>query len=131
MKEADIQPFSTLPGNFVNEPYSIFLGIPQSFTHLIHGKGNVMDTLPLVGNKLADRPFGIGGLQKFNLGLTYFEKSSLNLLVGHLFHSITLQTVNLFIKGNRLLQVFHGNSNVLNMSNIHNQIFINSLSQLK
>lgn len=89
-----LNPSAPLRGPLSISLDAIVLGVLQSFPYIIHGKGHVMDPLPLVGNEFADRPLRIGRPKKFNLGLSYLKKAVFTFWSVTFFYGITFQSVN-------------------------------------
>ena len=92
MQKTDLQPFCSFSRDFIDEPDSVAGCIFQGFGHIFHGKCQVVDPGSFLFDKLPDGAFRIGTLQELNLGLSYPEESSPDLLVMNLLNGVALQS---------------------------------------
>jgi len=115
VEEGDGEPLGTLARGLIDEADTLCFGIGQLLLDVLAGESHVVDTDALVLDELGDGRLLRGGLEELNLRLTQHKEGCTNLLVGHLFDGITLQTQHVLPVGDCLVQALDGNAKVLNV----------------
>lgn len=115
VEETDIEAFGTLAGALVNQADALFAKFREGVGGIVNAVSDVMDAFAALFNESGDGALFGSGFQKLDFGLSNHEKGGFNLLVGHLFNGVALQSKHVFVKGNCIFQTLNGDANVFNM----------------
>ena len=122
MQEGDAQAFGAATRSLVDEADAGFLGFLKLFLDALDGESDVVHaTLAVVLlDEGGNGALGAGGLQQLNLGLAATQEGGSHLLVGDFFDGVALGPQQGFEKRNGIFQADNSDSNVFNVSGIHN-----------
>ena len=121
VQEGDAQAFGTAARGLVDEADTKFLGLFEVAFKVLDGESDVVHTALAVVllDESGNGALGAGRLQKLDFGLAAAQESGLHLLVGYFFNGIALGAKQRFKERNGLVETRDGNSNVLNVSRLH------------
>ena len=131
VKERNVQTLGAFAGSLVDEAYLFLLGLGECLSYILHGVGDVVDTLATFLDEACNGALGAGGLEELDFGLTHLEESGFHLLVGHLLDVVTLQAKYLLVVGNSLLKAFDCDTEMLDVRNSHSFISFKRLNVCK
>lgn len=120
MNESNLAASSPPARGLINQPKAARFQLMQGGLNILHLETEVMNSLPAFFQKLCDRRERIGGLQKLDAAFAHRMKGDRHALVGYRFLSVERQTQCVAIDGLRLLQRIHGNPNMTNPKDLHN-----------
>ena len=121
MEECDTEAFSTATRSLVDKTNTCFLGFSKLVLNAFHGKSDVVHATFAVVllDESSDGALGAGGFQQLNLGLAATQEGGPHLLVGDFLNGIALGAEEGLKERDGLVEAGHGDSNVLNVSRIH------------
>ena len=120
VSKADHQVLSATARSLVNQSDLLGCQLIESFTSVGNGKCDMMDAFTFVLYELGDSALFASRLQELNFGLSHLEEGGSYLLVSHLFDIVAFETQNVLVIRDSRFQTLNGDSNVFDVSNIHN-----------